>query len=125
MGIIGMTDNACDRGLGGYLAAKRILVGVAVAAILAGLAGCAALGRCGVEGCPDDRHITGDVRALLDEHPELGTPNVVRVQTVDGVVYLKGLVSTPYQKRLAEALARQADGGARVVNTIAVDNGTR
>jgi osmotically-inducible protein OsmY len=106
-------------------ARERMLLGLGVAAIVGGLAGCASLGRCGVEGCPEDRRVTAEVRALLDEHTELGTPNVVRVQTVDGVVYLKGLVSTPYQKRLAEALARQAGGGARVVNTIGVDNGAR
>jgi osmotically-inducible protein OsmY len=98
---------------------------LAVAAIVTSLAGCAGIGRCGIEGCPEDRSISAEVRALLDEHPELGTPNVVRVQTIDRVVYLRGLVGTPYQKRLAEAIASQADGAARIVNTIGVDNGTR
>jgi osmotically-inducible protein OsmY len=98
---------------------------VGVLALFLVLSGCASAGRCGLEGCPGDREITARVRALLDQHDELGAPNVVSVQTVDQVVYLKGLVDTPYQKRLASEVAGQAQGARRIVNMIAVDNGPR
>jgi len=103
----------------------RSLVRLAVLAIFVSLAGCQSFGRCGMKGCPDDQRITAQVRGLLDEHDELGAPNVVTVQTVDRVVYLNGLVETPYQKELAGALARQAPGTVRVVNLIGVSNGSR
>jgi hypothetical protein len=98
---------------------------VAVAAVLLCIAGCASLEGCGTEGCRDDRRISGEVRALLEGHPSLEPPNRVRVQTVDRVVYLNGLVDTPYEKELAEALARQAKGPVRGVNLIGVNNGSR
>ena len=93
--------------------------------VLVSLAGCAALAPCGIKGCPDDRRITAQVRGLLDEHDELGAPNHVTVQTVNRVVYLRGLVGTPYQKRLAQYLAAQAPGATSVVNLIGLDNGSR
>jgi osmotically-inducible protein OsmY len=37
-------------------------------------------------------------------------------------VYLRGLVSTPYEIELAEQVAGQAHGVLRVVNLIALDN---
>jgi osmotically-inducible protein OsmY len=94
-------------------------------AILSVLTGCAPLMPCGIKGCPDDRRITAEVRGLLDVHDELGAPNLVTVQTIDRVVYLRGLVATPYQKRLAQYLAGQAPDAARVVNLIGLDNGSR
>ena len=94
---------------------------VALAAVWA-LSGCASLGRCGLEGCPADREITARVRVLLAQHDALQAPNVVSVQTIDHVVYLKGIVGTPYQKRLATSVAGQADGVTRVVNLIGLDN---
>ena len=100
---------------------RRLLAAV----VLVSFAGCASLAPCGIKGCPDDRRITAQVRGLLDEHDELGAPNLVTVQTVDRVVYLRGLVGTPYQKRLAQYLAGQASGAARVVNLIGLDNGSR
>jgi osmotically-inducible protein OsmY len=94
-------------------------------AFLLVLSGCASAGRCGLEGCAGDHEITARVRALLDQHAALGAPNVVSVQTLDRVVYLKGLVDTPYQKRLAADVAGQAPGVRRIVNMIGVDNGPR
>lgn len=101
------------------------LARLAAAALLLCIAGCASLEGCGIEGCRDDRRITSEVRALLEGHPALQAPNRVTVQTHDRVVYLNGLVDTPYEKELAEALARQAKDAVRVVNSIAVNNGTR
>jgi osmotically-inducible protein OsmY len=97
----------------------------AAIAVLLSVAGCASLERCGTAGCPDDRRITADVRTLFDQHPALEAPNLVTVQTVDQVVYLKGLVDTPYQQQLAAYLARQAAGVTRVVNMIGLSGDAR
>ena len=70
----------------------------------------------------EDRAVTARVQASLEQYPSLQTPNNVTVQTIQRVVYLRGLVSTPYQKRLAESVAAQAAQGLHIVNTIAVDN---
>jgi osmotically-inducible protein OsmY len=103
----------------------RAVARLAAVAVLLSVAGCASLEGCGAEGCPEDRRISGEVRALLEGHPALEAPNRVTVQTLDRVVYLNGLVDTPYQKELAEAFARQAAGTVRVVNLIGVSNGSR
>jgi len=97
---------------------------VALAAVWA-LSGCASFSRCGLEGCAPDREITAHVRTLLNQHEALEAPNLVTVQTLDRVVYLKGLVGTPYQKQLASYVASQADGVIRVVNLIGLENGSR
>jgi osmotically-inducible protein OsmY len=101
------------------------LLRLAVAAALLSVAGCASLERCGTEGCPDDRRITAHVRALFDQHPTLEAPNLVTVQTVDQVVYLQGLVDTPYQQQLAAYLAGQTAGVTRVVNLIGLSGEAR
>ena len=83
-----------------------------------------------VEGCAtgphgentDDGAITARVQALLDQYESLRAPNSVSAQTVQRVVYLRGLVSTPYQKRLAGSVAAQAAEGLHIVNMIAVEN---
>jgi osmotically-inducible protein OsmY len=111
--------------LGGDAPHGRAVARLAAAAVLLAIASCASRESCGVEGCGDDRRISGEVRALLEGHPGLEAPNRVSVQTHDRVVYLNGLVDTPYEKELAEALARQAPGTVRVVNLIGVNNGSR
>ena len=98
---------------------------VSVAVLTCGVAGCATVGtyaKCGAGGCPGDTTITADVRALLDRYPALEAPNLIRVQTLDHVVYLSGLVDTPLERQMAEAVALRATGVVRVVNSIAVNN---
>ena len=96
----------------------------ACALILAGaLTGCATYRKCGFDGCSGDAKITAEVRALLDQHPALEGSNTVYVQTLDHAVYLSGLVDTPFQRRLAQSVALEAPGVARVVNMIGVSNG--
>jgi osmotically-inducible protein OsmY len=90
--------------------------------ILGALSGCAAYRKCGFDGCPGDAKITADVWALLDQHPALEAPNLIYVHTLDHVVYLDGLVDTPFQSEMAESVAREASGVTRVVNLIAVSN---
>ena len=97
---------------------------VACLVILTGtLTGCgtySAYRKCGSGGCPGDAKITAEVRALLNQHPALGPPNQVYVQTLDGVVYLTGQVATDLQRDSAEAVAHEASGVSRLMNTIAL-----
>ncbi len=90
--------------------------------LAAALAGCAAFGTCGLRECPADAKISAEVRTLLAQSPALGTPNLVSVQTVHGVVYLRGIVSTPYQIAEAGSIAGQAPGVTDVQNLITIDN---
>jgi osmotically-inducible protein OsmY len=88
------------------------------------LCGCAAFNaqrKCGSGGCPGDSQTTAAVQAQLAQHRELGPPNHVYVQTLDGVVYLSGQVATDLQRSTAESAARQAPGVSRVVNNIALN----
>jgi osmotically-inducible protein OsmY len=84
--------------------------------------GCATYDKCGLRGCPGDAGITARVEAQLQQYPALEAPNSVRAQTLDRVVYLHGMVDTDLERQLAESVAVQAAGGARVVDSIAVDD---
>jgi osmotically-inducible protein OsmY len=86
------------------------------------LTGCASFERCGPQGCAGDREITARVQAVFDRSPALEGVNRVSIQTVNHVVYLRGIVDTPYQQQLAASLAGQVDGVNRVVNLIGLDN---
>jgi len=84
------------------------------------LSGCATFQKCGFQGCPGDAQITANVKARFDQHPELGTS--IDVQTLDHVVYLYGLVDTPFQSEIAKSVAVEAPGVTRVVSTVAAGN---
>jgi osmotically-inducible protein OsmY len=88
--------------------------------ILIGLSGCATFEKCGTEGCAGDREITANVHAAFDQHPELGEPNLINVQTVNHVVYLTGHVSEGVMRSTAESVARQIKGVTRVEDTVYV-----
>lgn len=91
-------------------------------AMTGALSGCATYSKCGLHGCPGDAGITAAVEAQLQQYPVLEAPNSVRAQTLNRVVYLHGLVDTDLERQLAESVAVQAAGGARVVDSIAVDD---
>ena len=84
------------------------------------LSGCATFDKCGFEGCPGDTKITADVKALFDQHSELGTS--IDVQTLDHVVYLYGLVDTPLESEIARSVALEVPGVTRVVSSINAQN---
>ena len=86
------------------------------------LAGCASFGKCGPADCSGDAKITAEVRTLLAQSPSLGAPNEISVQTVRGVVYLRGVVSTPLQIEEAGRIAEQATGVTDVQNMLTVNN---
>jgi osmotically-inducible protein OsmY len=87
------------------------------------LSGCAAYRKCGFDGCPGDAKITAEVRALFNQHPALAPPNLLDVQTLDHVVYLYGVVDTDLEREMAESVALQATGVAKVVNSIGISGG--
>jgi len=89
------------------------------------LAACAPFEKCGFAGCPGDAQITADVRALFEQHPELGPAGLLSVQTLDGVVYLYGVVTTDLVREQAESIALQARGVNKVVNSLGVTNDGR
>jgi osmotically-inducible protein OsmY len=99
---------------------ERLMRAVVLAALLA-VEACAAANPRG-SGNAQERSITARVQALLEQSASIQAPNHVTVQTVGHVVYLRGLVSTPYQVELAGSIAAQADEGLHVVNLIAVEN---
>jgi osmotically-inducible protein OsmY len=100
------------------------LSAITFAVILTGaLPGCAAYTKCGFAGCPGDAEIAAEVRALFKQHPALEPPNLLTVQTLDHVVYLYGVVDTDLEREMAESVALQAHGVAKVVNSIGISGG--
>ncbi len=96
---------------------------ILVMAVSGAVPGCdaySAYRRCGFHGCPEDQRITAEIKTLVAEHPELLAPNMVYVQTRDGVVYLSGQVATDLQRTTAEELARQPLGVRRVVDLMSL-----
>lgn len=94
-------------------------------ALASTLAACATYRKCGLRGCPGDAQITAKVESAFDQYPVLGGANIIRVQTLDRVVYLHGLVATDLQRDMAADVAAQAAAGSRVINSIAVTNVSR
>jgi osmotically-inducible protein OsmY len=90
--------------------------------LTAGLAACADF-KCAPEYCQSDAKITADVQAVLNEHTEFGPPGELQVHTVNGVVYLNGLVNSEMERRAAEAFARQVPNVKDVVNSLSPRNG--
>jgi osmotically-inducible protein OsmY len=84
------------------------------------LSGCATIEKCGLEGCAGDRKISAQVEALLNAHPEFGPPGSISVETLNGVVYLDGVVQGGLEKRDIESIVRQASGVKKVVNGVSV-----
>jgi osmotically-inducible protein OsmY len=84
------------------------------------LAGCSSYGKCAAGACGGDAAITTNVQTHLDQHPELGSPHSIKVQTINGVVYLNGLVNDGLEKGIAESVALQTPGVLKLVNSITV-----
>jgi osmotically-inducible protein OsmY len=102
-----------------------LVAALAVALCLPGCTGYQAYRKCGWHGCVGDEAISTQVRSLLAQHPALGPPNEVYVQTADGVVFLSGRVATDLQRETAETVAREASGVREVINSIALSYGGR
>jgi osmotically-inducible protein OsmY len=99
------------------------LYAAALALTLTGaLPACAVYEKCGFKGCPGDAQITAAVYASLAQHPGVGSPDAVSVQTLDGVVYLYGVVDTDLMRAQAEEIVLQVPHVKKVVNSIGVQN---
>jgi osmotically-inducible protein OsmY len=89
--------------------------------VLAGtLLGCATDRNCGSVSCQNAK-LTAEVEALFDTHPVLEAPNVLTVQSANGIVYLNGLVANDLERQTAQMVALQAPGVAMVVNDIVTE----
>jgi osmotically-inducible protein OsmY len=75
-----------------------------------------------IGSCPLDTKITADVQARLNQVTDLGSPDSIKVQTLDHVVYLNGLVDAGSEKSTAESVVKQVPGVTRIVNNIAVSH---
>lgn len=77
-----------------------------------------------LNGCattsPSDEKITANVKSSIDQHPDLGPPGAIQVQTQDHVVYLNGLVGDGLERDTAESVARQTPDVTKVVDSVAV-----
>jgi osmotically-inducible protein OsmY len=77
-----------------------------------------------LNGCattnPGDEKITANVEQLIDQHPDLGPPGAIEVQTQDHVVYLNGMVADGLARETAESIAGGAPNVTKVVDSIAI-----
>ena len=97
----------------------RVTVSAIVGAGL--LSGCAVSKGSGSATSKDDAQITADVRAALDQHPDLRAPNQVYVDTRRHVVYLTGTVDDGWTSDHAVSVARAVLGVNEVVSDISID----
>lgn len=100
-----------------YCAATALAFG----AFLGGCAAEAPQKPCTGEACVADADITRNVEAAIREHAEL-SDWTIQVQTINGVVYLHGLVDTGPQRDLVESIARDIRGVKGVENSIELRN---
>jgi osmotically-inducible protein OsmY len=109
------------------MSSRKRLCATALALALTGgaMCGCAAYEKCGFGGCPGDAQLETLVRAAFEQHPELEPPNLLKVQSVNHVVYLYGLVDTDFQRQMAESVAHQAPGVVKVINSIGLSGNSR
>jgi osmotically-inducible protein OsmY len=97
------------------------LTGVILTGVLSGCALYSTYDKCGFHGCPGDAKLTADVLSQLSRRSDL-EPNVVRVQTLDHVVYLNGVVSSALEIDAAGSIARAVPGVTDVVNSVVISN---
>jgi osmotically-inducible protein OsmY len=108
------------------MARYKVFAALTLALILgADLSGCASFEKCDAANCAKDAQISTEVRSALNSHTEFGAPGSLRVQTINGVVYLNGMVDTDLDRRNAESIALQVTDVKDVVNSIDVRNNAR
>ena len=99
----------------------RGIIGFVMAVLVASLVGCASSSPSsdGVGGYWDDSVITTKVKSAIYDEPNLKVVDV-NVETIRGVVTLRGEVETLTGRRKAEAAARKVEGVKSVKNKIKV-----
>ena len=103
-------------------ACAHTLVLAACLLLLSACTGYHAYRKCGREGCPGDPAITARAYSRLAQHPDLGPPNQVYVQTSDRVVFLTGLVATDLQRTTVESVVGEDPQVRMIIDNIAVTN---
>jgi len=97
---------------------KTISAAALTLVVAMSLNGCAIFPHCSPENCASDKQINAAVGEVFKEHPELGAPATLHIQTINGVVYLSGPVDSDFEVRRAEALARQVANVKDVQNNL-------
>jgi hypothetical protein len=98
--------------------ATRTRAFVAALTLASALSGCAIFPHSANE--PVDQKNTDDVEKRFFQFAELEAPNLIGVQTINGAVYLHGIVATGLQLADAESAANEVVGVAKVVSSIAI-----
>ena len=96
----------------------KTLSAALVMTVAAALSGCAVFEKCSPENCATDAKITADVGDMLGQHSEFGPPGTIHVQTINGVVYLNGLVNSDLERQTAETLVLRIPSVKDVVNSL-------
>jgi osmotically-inducible protein OsmY len=96
----------------------KTISGALVVILAAALSGCAVFEKCSPQNCATDAKITADVDDMFGQRAEFGPPGTIHVQTINGVVYLNGLVNTEMERQSAEALALKIPNVKDVVNSL-------
>jgi hypothetical protein len=92
---------------------------------VAALPGCAVFPKCEPENCAADAELKRNVEEVFADHAEFGAPGTIRVQSINKVVYLNGLVNSDFERQSAEALALSVPGVKDVVNSIVPRSNSR
>jgi len=98
--------------------ASRIRATASLLILLGALSGCVLPGRCGEQECREEAALRAAVEASYARYPELRPPNELHVQVHGHVVTISGQVNTEYERRLAESVAHETKGVARVINFV-------
>ena len=77
--------------------------------------------KCGLSGCAGDAAITASIEDRLARRADVFA-NDISVQTLDRVVYLRGLVDSTAQREAIVAAARSVAGVEQVVDALVLRN---
>jgi len=100
------------------LVQKSMLV-IATALAACATASCTNARKCTTDACAGDAQIKASLDDWLFQNKAI-QPYTITVQTIDGVVYLYGIVDTQLVKNVIEEQAHKTPGVRRVVNSIGV-----
>lgn len=74
--------------------------------------------KCGGQ-CSGDKQVTDQIRTILFQRPDIMS-NDIEVQTLDGVVYLHGLIDTDVQRQTILDAVNSVPGVVRVIDSLAL-----
>ena len=100
---------------------RKLKMLAAGALLLAAVSGCTSLTGETMGQNIDDTNITATVKAKLAGE-KASTLTRIEVDTVRGVVHLRGIVDTESERARAEQIARQVGGVKSVVNNLQLRN---